>query len=481
MTCALAGVVLGAGASAASAYPMGSYIAWSLDGGGGAYTATGHRQPLAFPRVSVTSTSGAPASVGTGASTWIPEDTGFGSLFGSSRDQMYLSLRPAADDPTSPSVTTFTFAEPTPVGRWGLALGDIDDETLEVAGTDADGKPLTGAEVGLVDTFSACDAASRAPDCDGESAPYALPTATVGADRVTLEDTRCPTDPAGCDTAGASAWVSPTVPVRSLTVTSTWRAGTPAFDAWLATETRWIQGAIDPTPDVAYCAEVPGGATLFTADGRYIAAESGSDGANFQFGGLYPGVYVLRIDIPDTWALEDPADAVRTLDVTRGNALDIVPRARPTSGRVTVHVQRTYQDPSPGATVRLVRGTTVLGPVLSDTDGNAVMGQVPVGRWTIVVTPAGSSHQTTQRLDLACDWAQVDVTIVPGGNSTPPPAPPPTPGAPGQPATGQPVAARATAGALAATGTDPAPSLRLAAALLLLGTGLLAWSRRRVT
>ena len=95
-------------------------------------TVLGNGQTLGFPRTSVSTTSRDPSALADDT-TWIPGSTSFGQVFGSSQDRSHLVLHPAADDPTAPSVTTFTFAEPTPVGRWGLALGDIDDEALEVA------------------------------------------------------------------------------------------------------------------------------------------------------------------------------------------------------------------------------------------------------------------------------------------------------------------------------------------------------------
>jgi LPXTG-motif cell wall-anchored protein len=476
---AVAGLAVGIGAAPASAAPFGNYVAWSLEGGGGSYTASGRNQTVGFPGVTVTSTSRAPADVGSGASTWIPEGTGFGARFGSSRDQVYLSLRPAADDAGSPSVTTFTFDAPTPVGRWGLALGDIDAEALEVSGTDADGDPLTGAQVGLVEAFSYCDASPRSSTCSGQSAPYVLPTATVAGDRVTLEDTQCPIDPTRCDTSGASAWVSPTVPVRTLTVTSTWRQGSPSYQAWLATESRWIQGAIDPAPALDRCPSevLGGGGTLFTADGRYLFEESGSDGSAFQFGPLYPATYVLRIDLPDHWALEDPAVALRTIDTTAGSALNIVPLARPTSSLVTVTVVNASLRPVRGALVRLVRGSTTVGPAAVDRDGVADLGRVPTGRWTIVVTSPGQGGETTQRVDLVCQTESPGVRIRPPRATTPPAtATPSEPEATSGPAG---LAAGRPPGELAATGGDPVPALALAGTLLLLGGGLVVWSRRR--
>jgi hypothetical protein len=472
--------VVGLGATAVSALPAPKYLTWSLAGTGGAYTATAGEEPIAFPQVSVTSTSGGPASVGSGASTWIPAGTPFGTRFGSSQDRPYLSLRPAADRTDAPSVTTFTFASPTPVGSWALALGDIDAEALEVRGTDADGGPLTGAQVGLVEVFNYCNASPRSSACGGQSEPYPLPTTAVAGDRVTLEETGCPVDPTRCDTTGASAWVSPTVPIRTLTVTSTWRQGSPSYQAWLAVERRELSGAVEPAVPPTCGTEVPETTTLLTTDGRYIAEESGSDGGVFNFSYIVPGRYVVRISLPDTWELVDPGDAERVIDVRERDATGLVSLARPLVGNVTVDVHDPY-GPVPGAEVRLVRGQEILGPATADENGFARLTRVPVGTWTIEVLRPGATRPITQRLDLRCGFASVDVRVplAPSPTSTTPAPSPSDEPAPPTPGTTTGAAADRPSGELAATGLDPTPPLAVASTLLLLGTGLVGWSRRR--
>ncbi len=127
------------------------YATWTLASGTpGRFTGTA-TLATGFPAVSFTSNSAGGSSTGivSGASVFIPSTKPFGSTFGSSKDKAYLNLRPAANNATQPSTTTFPFSSPTPVGGWGFALGDIDAQALVVTGTDAAGRPVSGADLGL--------------------------------------------------------------------------------------------------------------------------------------------------------------------------------------------------------------------------------------------------------------------------------------------------------------------------------------------
>ncbi len=289
-------LLLGGPVLAARAAPSEGYADWSLGGVPGAYTATATDLATGFPTVSLTSTSRGAASVVGGATTWLPASSSFGTAFGSSANREYLSLRPAADNGTSPSTTTLAFADPTPVGGWGLALGDVDAETLEVTGTDADGDPVTGAQLGLVEAFSYCDASPRAPTCTGTSAPFALPSATVLADRVVLEDAACPADTTRCDTTGASAWVRPTVPLSSLSVRSTWKQGAPTYQLWLATAESAVSGTVS-----APCTGDEEGARIdvLDADDEVVATTTTAAGGSWSIGSLLARAgWLLRLTPP---------------------------------------------------------------------------------------------------------------------------------------------------------------------------------------
>lgn len=115
-------VALGAGAQPAFAQEAGDYAEWTLEGTSGDFSGT-MTLPAGFPVASYSSDSRADTAVPTGASNWIPADAPFGGVYGSSQGMPYLNLRPAADNATSPSTTTYEFSSPTPVAGWGFALG----------------------------------------------------------------------------------------------------------------------------------------------------------------------------------------------------------------------------------------------------------------------------------------------------------------------------------------------------------------------
>ncbi len=79
-----------------------------LAGTSGAYRGTMTLAP-GFPAATFTSTSRS-GGVGpqSGTTAWLPAGSPPGVVYGSSQNQAYLNLRPAADSAASPSVTTYT-------------------------------------------------------------------------------------------------------------------------------------------------------------------------------------------------------------------------------------------------------------------------------------------------------------------------------------------------------------------------------------
>ncbi|QKE83776.1 carboxypeptidase-like regulatory domain-containing protein [Arthrobacter sp. NEB 688] len=499
---AAAGVLaLGTGVASADAAPGDGYPDWTLGGSGGAYTASATGLATGFPTVSLASTSRATAQVFGGATSWLPASSSFGARFGSSQDREYLSLRPAADNARSPSTTTLTFGSPTPVGGWGVALGDVDAETLVVTGTDADGAALTGAELGLVPTFSACDASPRASACSGLTAPYAVPTATTGGTSVTLADPLCPSVGERCDTTGAAGWLSPTVPVRSLSITSTWKQGFPTYQLWLATAEQAASGSV-----TAPCTSDRDGVRVeaLRPDDSVAASDTtGADGT-WSLGGLLgTDDWRLRVVPSATAAVDDLATSV--LDLSGGDVADrttALRSLRPVSGTV---VDATG-DPLPGALVRVLDGTTELARDTTGTDGAWSLDALPVGDLSVAVdAPEGYTAPGPVGVTLGCDGLALDPVVLgaapsptptPTGTATATPTATPTPtvtatataSAPAS-STGSPTAGATTAPTtpppaasgpvLAATGTDPTAPLVLGVALLAGGAALLALSRRR--
>jgi hypothetical protein len=146
----------------------GRAVADEVDGGGGGWGVlelTGDAGAYAgsmslgggFPAATITSTSrSGGVGVQTGASTFLNAATPPGDRYGSSRNGGYLTLRPAADRPDAPSVTTYTFATPTPTTGWTFVLGDIDADRVVISAQDVDGSPVSASGLGFEGVFSYC-------------------------------------------------------------------------------------------------------------------------------------------------------------------------------------------------------------------------------------------------------------------------------------------------------------------------------------
>lgn len=272
-------------AAASDGYPE-----WSISGTSGAFS--GEMQfPAGFPSVTFQSDSLASGTmIASGASTWIPESTSFGTEFGSSRDRQYISLRPAGNREGAPSTTTYTFETPSPVGTWGFSLGDIDAETLRVSATDEAGEPVPGEQLN-VEAFNYCGQAGG-PSCDQNQA-FSVPTVSIADTVVSLEELGCPAEQDLCDTAGASAWFSPSVPLKTLTIEAEWKSGFPSYQTWFATTAQSISGSV-----VAECGwEGSASVQLLDSSGAVVATAVVDD----QGGYLFPNVsggsgYSVRVD-----------------------------------------------------------------------------------------------------------------------------------------------------------------------------------------
>jgi hypothetical protein len=94
-------------AMSATAETTPGWAEWDpLAGPAGDWSTTVRLPAGGFPAATVTSDSRGGVGVVSGASSWLGEATPPGELFGSSRGRQYLTLRPQADRPTSPSTTT---------------------------------------------------------------------------------------------------------------------------------------------------------------------------------------------------------------------------------------------------------------------------------------------------------------------------------------------------------------------------------------
>jgi len=235
---ATAGVlVLGVGAAPASAAPSDGYASWTVAGTPGNFTGT-LTLPAGFPATTVASTSSSFAT-SSGNSSYLPAVSPAGVLVGSSRAKPYVSINPTST--TQPSTTTFTFLTPTPVGVWGAAFGDIDAESLTITATDATGAPVAAADLGVT-AFNYCDGAPNS--CTAPPLPLVLPTLTSTATSVTAGDPLCPGTLGSCNSQGGSVWIAPLVALSTLSISSTFKAGSPAAQMWFASVARTVAGVI---------------------------------------------------------------------------------------------------------------------------------------------------------------------------------------------------------------------------------------------
>ncbi|WP_337000890.1 MULTISPECIES: MSCRAMM family protein [unclassified Microbacterium] len=342
----LIAVLIGATPAAAATT---SWATWSpLAGSGGAFMTTVQVAPQ--PALTATMTSDSRAGqvgVITGASTWLSEGTSIGAKYGSSRDQPYLNLRPKADNATSPSTTTYSFATPTPVSGWAFALGDIDADSVRIVAVAPDGHVLTASEIGLRDRFNYC-----APGLVGK------PACTGAADDVPSWDAATLTltgNAAAMDTNGASAWFEPSTPIRSLSFVFTRRSGLPVYQTWFVSQANSISGTVADIVDGPL-----GGVALTLTDGNGTVAgttTTAPDGTYSFPGFIATSGYTVGVTSPDDKIAVDATTAA--VDITNGDATDvdflvrqIVPS--PVTGRVV----DANDNPLAGVTVVIGEKTT---------------------------------------------------------------------------------------------------------------------------
>ncbi|PUB29805.1 carboxypeptidase family protein [Promicromonospora sp. AC04] len=349
----------------ASAATTAGWADWDpLTGSAGAWSTTMQLPAGGFPAASVTSDSRGGVGVISGASSWLSQATPPGEDYGSSRDQQYLNLRPQADRPTSPSTTTYTFERPTPAAGWAFVLGDIDADRAIVTAHAADGRPLSGAELGWQGGFNYCTAAGS-PSCTG--VPEDVPTWDP-ATRTVLGNV------AANDTSGATGWFRPTTPIKTLTIEFYQRSGFPVYQTWFASLARDIAGTVNFVDDAGAPQGVLPGATLtlFGPDGAELATTTSDESGQYIFPGYTaaPGYSVELTDLPEAGG-EHPFGLV-----TYGD-------------RVVAEIDLTSADATGvDFAARDIEPVAVSGTVLTD-DGTPVPGA------TVTLTPVGGGAPLT--------------------------------------------------------------------------------------
>ncbi|WP_052433300.1 hypothetical protein [Streptacidiphilus carbonis] len=262
---------------------------------------------VGFPAATVTTTSSS-TSVPSGSSAYLNDSTPFGSAYGSSRGHAYLALRTATG--LQPSVTTIDFARPTPVG-WGFALGDVDADHVKVTATGADGSLLTAAQLGFQGSFNYCQGTPKPSACTGNGPFTDMPHWDAATTTLIGSNTG--------DTSGASGWLRPTVPVKSLTLTFSVQSGIPVYQIWAATKTVQVSGRITSECGTHDPAELElldsNGDPVLNAAGHPVTTTSHDDGS-YSFPDLAEGSYRVALRVPE--GLE--ADTTRLgADATKGD------------------------------------------------------------------------------------------------------------------------------------------------------------------
>lgn len=237
----VAGMLNAPAASAVPAGDVGVYPAWQTAGSAGAFTGSATFSPsTGFPGATFTSNS-TTLKAPSGESAWLGASTGFGQEFGSSRSQPYLYLSPAAGQ--TPSTTVLTFDGQPPAG-WGLALGDIDADWVQLIPRDAAGAPLAPSTLNPQDTsgtplLNYCNNAVPKPSTCAGPGPFLdhpwwvgdVPSAVPGSPTVYPPGSVVGNGP---DTVGSYDWFKPSAAVRSIDIIFTVNSGFPIYQLWLA-------------------------------------------------------------------------------------------------------------------------------------------------------------------------------------------------------------------------------------------------------
>ncbi len=278
----------------ANAATTRSYADWDpLVGTSNNYTTAAQVPVQGFPRATVTTDSRS-GSVGvqSGASTWLTEDTPVGQVYGSSRNLPYLSLRPKADNATSPSVTTYTFDHPTPPTGWMVAFADIDADQVRVTAKDASGAEVSAADLGFRGGFNFCE-------FPGATRPSACSTSIGDVPTWNATTQTLVGNPTAADTVGPTGWFEPTVPLSSLTVSYTRRSGFPIYSTYLAALGRTVSGTVQDVSTTGACAVTGVTVRLVDPYGASLATTTPASDGTYSFGqnATQPG-YTVRIEPP---------------------------------------------------------------------------------------------------------------------------------------------------------------------------------------
>lgn len=214
-------------------------------------------------------------------------------------------------------------------------LGDIDADEVQISAKDADGTPVTAAQIDQWKT------GHNVFNYDGGSD---LPTWDAATSTLTGNSS-------ASDTAGAAAWFEPDISISSWTFVFTQRAGFPVYQTWFASLARTISGTVTNQPGTAgTCAVDDSTLYLIAPDGRELAKVRPTNGA-YSFGqyATQDG-YTVRISQPAGYAVV--GDDVRPVSTAKADGTAdftlrrVIPQ--PVFGTVTVGAT-----PVPGVVITL--------------------------------------------------------------------------------------------------------------------------------
>jgi hypothetical protein len=414
----LGGVFALAGASSASAATIGRWGAFTVSGGTRAYS--GSMSLDGFPATTFTSTS-RQAQVISGASVWQGPGTPPGAVYGTSRGSTYLNQRPSADNqaPGSAARSVYSFDTPTPVGGWSFVLGDIDADQATISATDVNGDTVPVAALGYASSYNSCSSVAAGGWSCGAPTPE---DPTPGSDRpIWNAQTGVLTgNAAASDTAGASAWFTPTVALKTLTITYQQRSGFPVYRTWFADTTAALTGSV--TLDGTVLPGTP--VTATDASGTVYRTTTGADG-DYAFPALVrtSAAYTVTVDGPP--GASGPTTETASLASGDGSASFAFTRPSPTAtsiiGTVTTAVEGTTV---PAADVPVTVSTPTGGTIATTTNDAGVyaVSDVPVNETATIAVPGTSVTVPTGDGTAPVSVPAIDSTVpvvgIVGGSAT---------------------------------------------------------------
>lgn len=312
---ATAVVVMTLATPAYAADASGVYADMSVSGSSGAFTGSADMAAAGFPSARVTSDATS-VKAPSGQSAFQGPATPVGEVYGSSRGDSYLNISTAKG--VSTSTTTLDFDTATPAANWAFVLGDIDADTVEISGIDADGNAISAADLGFEGVYNYCAVAPKPSGCTGPGPFTDVPTWHPGSSTLTGN---------GPDTLGAAGWFQPKVAVKSLTFKFTALTGIPVYQLWLTTLAVPVETTVGgvtpdnpvPAPGVEVDLLESDATTPVTEpDGKPVTAIADPSG-HVEIPAVADGDYVLKIVPPKHVRASGKTTIAITVDVTKGS------------------------------------------------------------------------------------------------------------------------------------------------------------------